>query len=262
MNIRRVTRPVDFERIIVFDVETWKILPEESNPRDHLPLGITVAAIGECNLLQGPKIAIGIDFRFAMTEEHQFVDRMGQYVASHIVDELLQWVDRGYTPVTWNGAGFDFRILASESGRHDDCAYLAANHVDLMFQFLCCRGFPVSLEAAAEGSLGRNKADHLPSHEVPAAWRSGRHDDVLEYLKQDIVLTAGMAEFALRNEAIRWIAQSGMPMVAEIGPIRRVHECLNIPLPDTSWMTEPIGRGEFYSWLGNPDPVDPTASED
>jgi hypothetical protein len=45
-----------------------------------------------------------------------------------------------YTIVTWNGTGFDFDILAEESGMLAECKGLAVNHVDMMFHVLCRLG--------------------------------------------------------------------------------------------------------------------------
>lgn len=74
-------------------------------------------------------------------------------------------------------------------------------------------------------------------------------------------LTAKFAWIGLRAERLAWVTRSGNEAVAELGTWRRVHQCLDVPLPETSWMTEPIGRGEFYEWFGTPDPIDPDRPE-
>ena len=41
---------------------------------------------------------------------------MSQQEAAGLVEYLAAQVEHGYTIVTWNGLGFDFDILAEESG--------------------------------------------------------------------------------------------------------------------------------------------------
>ena len=54
--------------------------------------------------------------------------------------------------------GFDFDILAEESGMLDDCRRLARDHVDMMFHVVCQLGFGVSLDSAARGMAFIGKA--------------------------------------------------------------------------------------------------------
>ena len=84
---------------------------------------------------------------------------MSQQEAVKLVEYLATQVRHGYTIVTWNGVGFDFDILAEESGMLDECRRLARDHVDMMFHVVCQLGFGVSLDSAARGMGMSGKRD-------------------------------------------------------------------------------------------------------
>ena len=50
---------------------------------------------------------------------------MSRAEAQGLVHDLAQLVEEGYTLLTWNGLGFDFNILAEESGLQTECERLA-----------------------------------------------------------------------------------------------------------------------------------------
>jgi hypothetical protein len=97
-------------KYLAFDIETSKILPDGADLRAHRPLGISCAAI----LAEGddqPNLwySVGPDGKPSPT--------MSLKDISELVDFLCAQVEAGYTIATWNGLGFDFDILAEESGR-------------------------------------------------------------------------------------------------------------------------------------------------
>ena len=68
----------------------------------------------------------------------------------------------GFTIVTVNGAGFDFAVLAEESGMVAECADLAINHhCDMMLISVCKLGWPVGLEAPAIGAGVKGKLHNV-----------------------------------------------------------------------------------------------------
>jgi len=96
-------------RMIGFDLEIAEELPEDGNIDWTIPLGVTCAALA--------------------TEDHSqwaAPDRVGDEYGARIsdIDKLVTWLEhyrqRGYYIVTWNGMGFDFRVLAhrGQDGRH------------------------------------------------------------------------------------------------------------------------------------------------
>ena len=105
-------------RYLAFDLEIARSLPEGLEDWKSIrPLGITCAATitSEGELTVYP----------ATDDSGAFSDRMTPAQASQLVDDLQAAAQSGMTLLTWNGLGFDFDILAEESGRLADCAALA-----------------------------------------------------------------------------------------------------------------------------------------
>ncbi|MFI5095901.1 MAG: ribonuclease H-like domain-containing protein [Candidatus Acidiferrales bacterium] len=177
--------------------------------------------------------------------------QMGKDDLSGLVDFLADQVKNGYTILTNNGLGFDFDVLAEESGRLNDCRKLAIAHVDMMFHVFCCKGFGFGLEAAGE-AIGIGKLDGVEGWEAPQLWKDGKHETVLKYVGQDCRIALEVAEQAEQRRSFSWIARSGK---ASDLPLPKgwltVQDAMKLPLPDTSWMkTAPWLRSKFTKWLG------------
>jgi hypothetical protein len=234
--------------VIAFDLEIVKSIPDGVEWKDIRPLGISCAA----GLLDNEPLSRLWFHKDEQTEE-PLSGGMSQQYLKYLVQDLMFWVnDGGYTIVTWNGLGFDFDVLAEESGMHDECKELALNHIDMMFHFLCVKGFPVGLDAVAKGlSLGGKKAG-MTGADAPQLWASENLSDrlkVLRYVHQDSLSTLEIYEKATQLGAVNWITKKGkyshMPLFRDF---KTVKECLEFPLPDTSWMDNPLTREEFYAW--------------
>ena len=133
-------------KYLSFDLEIAKVQPpDEKNWKEDRPLGISCAATLRCDA-DVPLLWYG------MTRMNRPARRMSRDEARKLVKYLSRMVSSGYTLLTWNGVGFDFDILAEESGLLDECKRLALGHVDMMFHVLCQRGFGVSLISAATGN--------------------------------------------------------------------------------------------------------------
>jgi hypothetical protein len=230
-------------RYLAFDLETAKLLPRTVNDvLAHRPLGIACAAA----------VASGLDE--PITWHGRDGDRpsaqMSRDEAGAMVDDLVALVEDGYTLVTWNGLSFDFNVLAEESGGLDACAGLAHDHVDMMFHAVCRLGHYVALAKAAEGFGLAGKSGGLSGHEAPALWAEGRYDEVLQYNIQDARLCLDIAREAERRGELNWITGRG-----RIGrmPLERgwlsVKQARRLPLPDTSWMSDPPARDDALAWF-------------
>ena len=172
--------------------------------------------------------------------------------ATELVRDLSALTSRGYTLVTWNGLGFDFDVLAEESGLIADCAGLATGHVDMLFHMFCSLGYLVSLEKAAEGMQLPGKKAAVSGANAPALWAAGRHDEVLEYCTQDARLTVQLAETCEHRKQLRWATRRGtLSQLPLPHGWLTVQEARVLPLPDTSWMSDPIPRHRFLRWLAN-----------
>ena len=133
---------------IAFDIEIAKEIPDGCRDwSDIRPLGISCAATladdGDLRLWYGD-IAGGA-----------IAPQMGPQGVWELADYLLkQNLTRGRRPLTWNGAGFDFDILAEETADAWNpglCRRLALDHLDMGLQMLCEKGFMCGLQAAAKG---------------------------------------------------------------------------------------------------------------
>jgi len=190
--------------------------------------------------------------------------------ATQVMDTLTAAVGRGDTIVTWNGAGFDFRLLADETGRHADCAHLARTSVDMMFQVLCDRGHPLALDTALRGmelaskirsvTLTDGRTLVIDGAAAPRLWQQGEYRAVMIYCGGDVMGTLALAVECQRRRQLSWISQRGRPsqMLLSSGWLT-VDECLSLPRPDTSWMTNPIQREDVLQWMTTADT--PTRTE-
>src|SRR5260370_14536280 len=88
----------------------------------------------------------------------------------------------GYRILTWNGLGFDFDILADESGAAASCKECALGHVDMMFHVFCSLGYPVGLDKAAQGMGLPGQQPGLSGIKAPALCAQGHFKAVLEYV--------------------------------------------------------------------------------
>ena len=230
-------------KYLAFDIETAKILPQDAGELlSHRPLGITCTA----TLSQDSG---KVDLFFSTTANGSYAPQMTRDDLSRFVDFLLAQVEAGYTIVTLNGAGFDFDILAEESGRLMDCRKLAWGHVDMMFHVLCEKGFGVGLKAAAK-VIGLDKPADVDGSVAPQLWKDGEQKRVLEYISQDCSITLAVAMESERQRAFRWLTKRGTTGTVSLPKgWLRVKEAAALPLPDTSWMDSPWPRSKFTGWM-------------
>ena len=231
------------QRLLAFDIETAKLLPEGvTDLLSHRPLGIACAAAAD---IEGQHEVLWYG-KTAGT----FAAQMSRAEAQGLVHDLVGFVDGGYTLVTWNGVGFDFNILAEESGLSGECASLALAHIDLMFHIVCSRGFPLALDKVAQGMELPGKPSGMSGITAPTLWASGHQADVLGYVAGDCRTTFAVTRAAEQRGGIEWVTAKGrhatMPLPS--GWLA-VDQALQLPLPDTSWMRKPLTRESFTDWI-------------
>ena len=240
---------------VAFDVEIAKPVPDGPDILVHRP-GIACAAIARegderASILFDPDVSPEMFDPAAKT--------MTREGALRILGALEEAAGRGDRVVTWNGAGFDFRLLADETGRHTDCVRLVMKSVDMMFQVLCDRGHPLSLDAALKGAGLPPKVDqvtlrsgapvHINGAEAPQYWQAGEYGAVMAYCAADAERTAALAVACRQSRRLAWTSQKGKPnqIYLRSGWLT-VEQCLALPLPDTSWMTRPMTRDDVLAW--------------
>ena len=167
-----------------------------------------------------------------------------------LVKYLQEQVEQGGTILTWNGLGFDFDILAEESGMLVECSELALNHIDMMFHVFCMKGYPLGLDKAAKGMGLTGKTPGMTGDMAPRLWQEGEHLKVLEYLQQDVQTLIDLWAVVDGLRKLTWISNKGYPQRL---PLPKgwltVEQALKLPLPDTSWMSNPWPRSKFSGWL-------------
>ncbi len=173
---------------------------------------------------------------------------MAKEEAADLVHYLTAQVENGYTILTWNGLGFDFDVLAEESGMLEQCRKLASTHVDPMFHILCKQGFGVSLDAAAKAMNLAGKT--MNGADAPILWAEGKREVVLQYVAQDVRTTIEVATACEAYGKFRWFAKSGkLRSMALPDGWLTVDEAEQLPQPYTAWMSDPWPREKFTAWL-------------
>lgn len=229
-------------KLLAFDLETAKVTPPDADPQDCRPLGIccwAIASQDEDGSIRTNTGHSGLIHPPMSREECQW-----------LVDRLIFMVDnRGYTLLTHNGVGFDLDILAEESGYHVKCQSLAVRSVDTCLLVHCIKGFPVGLDAVAKGLGLAGKLEGVSGAKAPELWQQGEYDTVLQYVAQDVRSTLEVALEIERQKAVRWISKAGRRNGFGVRRLLTVQECLALPLPDTSWMSDPMPRSRFTGWM-------------
>lgn len=232
-------------RFLAFDIEVAALIPDgESDWKQYRPLGITCAAWAQM-YTDGMISAV----TFYAGQGDGYAPRMTKGECKALVFDLVRAVEQGHTLLTWNGLSFDFDILAEESGMHAECAELATNHVDMMFQIYCVKGFPLGLDAVSKGLGLSGKVEGMDGAKAPQLWADGKYEEVLAYVAQDVRSTLEVALAVEQRHGFSWIAKSGRRNHLAIERWLTVAECLKLPEPDTSWMSDPLPRSKFVGWM-------------
>ncbi len=229
---------------IAFDIETAKIIDGPvGDLKSHRPLGITCAATLSSEEDE-PRTWHG------KTAEGTPSPQMSTGEVAELVQFLVNASSKGATILTWNGLGFDFDILAEESGMIEECKQLARHHVDMMFHVFCQLGYPIGLSKTAEGMGVPGKSSDDAQKLAPNMWADGKHDEILEYVAQDARVTLSVGLASEERGEICWITRKGYPSCKPLeNGWLTVTGALELPEPDTSWMDAPMLRTRFTDWL-------------
>jgi hypothetical protein len=231
-------------RYLALDIETAKITDNASDWRPHRPLGIACAA----TLLAGSGQPLLWHGGADRTNPN---DRMSREEASNLVHYLEDRTNEGFTLLTWNGLGFDLDVLAEESHMLAECRALAVAHVDMMFHAFCALGHGIGLDAAAKGMGLAGKLEGMKGADAPVLWAAGKREEVLDYVAQDVRTTLDLGAACESSGELCWVARSGKvrSLLLSEGWLT-VSEAGKLPMPDTSWMSDPWPRERFTGWMG------------
>jgi DEAD/DEAH box helicase domain-containing protein len=95
--------------------------------------------------------------------------------------------------VGFNSRGFDFRVLQP----YVDFDLKSLPNLDLMLDLKKAAGFRVGLNNACAATLGEGKSGH--GADSVQWWRDGKHSEVIEYCKQDVLLTRRLHEYGMAH---------------------------------------------------------------
>ena len=236
-------------KYVLFDLETE--LQEGPLNLDRRVPGITVAATLTGEDAPGVSSPGEGDLKlwYEQGEDGQATGQtLGRERAAALEGYLADLAQAGYTIVTWNGAGFDFRVLAHASGLEAACVELSWAQVDMMFWLHCSKGFSVQLAKAAEAA-GSAKTEGISGADAPRLWAEGQHERVLGYVAQDVRALGAVYVAATRRGELRWINARGRVSRAG-GRLLAVRDAFQLPQPDTSWMRRvPWPRKKFVGWM-------------
>lgn len=226
-------------KYLSFDIEIAKEIPEdETDWKAHRPLGITSAAASSVSDL----------WNWYAQDRGRFMPAMTRGDCQLLVLSLQDLVGQGYTLLSWNGLGFDFDILAEESGMFSECKELALGHIDMMFHFFASKGFPLGLDAAAKGMGLPGKPEGMTGAKAPELWAKGEYHRVLDYVSWDCKNTLMLAQAVEAAGRLDWTSRAGNPNTWYCDKWLTVKEAMALPQPDNSWMDDPWHRSKFYGW--------------
>ena len=231
-----------------FDLEIMKEIPEDVEDWQTIsPLGISCAALA----------VTGHDQVYYWQDPNGLSKEESQRVVRNLQEIYLN----GYIPLTWNGAKFDFHVLAQESDLYEECAELALNHVDMMCMITFTKGWYVGLQKACEGAGIKGKLKEVTLNDgtvitdmngakAPMLWNKGEHSAVLAYLREDVMQPLELAHYMEDKKEASWKSNSGNWQQINIPRMLTVEECFKtIPVPDNSWMDNPPKREDFIDWM-------------
>jgi hypothetical protein len=231
-------------KFLAFDLEIARVQPPHVRDwKRKRPLGISCAATF-CGEGTSPLLWYG--GKRLKTPAPQ----MTNAEACALVRYLSQKVNRGFTIATWNGVGFDFDVLAEESGLYEQCKSLTLGHVDMMFHVLCELGFGVSLNAAARGMRLTKSCKKREGAAIPHLWARGKYDQVFSHVVRHVRLTSELATTCPQCGYIRWITRWGTGRMLRLPSGWRIASAAqHLPEPSPSCDSKRWSRERLTAWM-------------
>lgn len=119
---------------------------------------------------------------------------------------------------TWNGASFDWPVIASHiPDRRREVIHLALTSYDPCFQFNRTYGWPIGLSGVAQAMLGRGK-EELDGAKAATMWPFEGVDKILAYVHGDAQLTIDAVQAIAREKKVMWINSKGDVSMQLIDP--------------------------------------------
>lgn len=154
---------------VYFDLETERLADE----------------VGGWSNIEKLGIAVGVTLRSGEDNFHVY--------RGNEAEALLAELRAADCVVGFNSRAFDFRVLQP----YVDFNLKDLADLDLMLDLKKAAGFRVGLNNACAATLGEGKSGH--GADSVQWWREGRHDEVIEYCKQDVLLTRRLHEYGAKH---------------------------------------------------------------
>ncbi len=177
----------------------------------------------------------------------EFGDVHTYWDAETLCDDLYELSERGRL-YSWNGVGFDFLAL-HDSGIALKKA-LVLNHYDMMFDFFCYHGYPVSLANVLRGLGWGSRADWLGAIDLAQLIADNDRDSITIYSRNKTRYILDVMRKCEDGGGIMWVTKEGKRRMETMEEFHTVADNQNWPVPDTGWMGEiRLTRNDFIGWL-------------
>jgi len=204
------------KRFLSFDLEIAKTLPNDNDLWDaYRPFGISVACVVDhaWRVVQWPAAD-----KSRITPYNKQLTR---YEADRVADYLFDKVALGYTIMTWNGLGFDFRVLAEECSpgiipQQLAALAMSAQHVDIGFAMVCDLGYMCSLQHACDGMGLPGKTEGISGLMLPDIWNSedlAKQELCLEYSRNDVCITSVLYQAIEYKRQLTYTTRAGRKQI-------------------------------------------------
>lgn len=161
------------------------------------------------------------------------------------IEEAIEYLAAADRVVSFNGSGFDLRVMAAAldpaSPAHKKAARLALASFDILFDFTAQHGYYTSLASLCTASLEKDKTGS--GADAVEWWAAGEHDKVVQYCEDDARLTAELWNAGLDWQRLSRKTKRGRVAHWELtgGAFRHVVQSINAwkkNPPDVSWMDD------------------------
>ncbi len=242
-------RDVPYRGVLGFDVETNGIPDDQAGSCEGL--GITCVGFADAE----QRWSYGSDF-------NENERTLTQAECDGVAWALHWYLREGIVPVTFNGLGFDFRLLHYLVSPEVQplVVEVALSHVDICYLVLRARGFMLGMNAITKGLGIEGKLEGMDGLKAIDMWAKGTAEDrkrVLEYVAQDADAAWSAHQELVKQRKLFWTTKLGtcsvrpwIAFVAARNSLLTVWETLARPDPDTSWMDEPWDYKKCYDWTG------------